>query len=83
LVGFLAPIFYAYFNFFQVYPVLYRTLSGYGINDNGKDAPLNGPIAVQVKALHEVFMSALRAKYYDAAIRHLCFILQVLEKVNF
>uniref|UniRef100_A0A914EKI2 KIF-binding protein n=1 Tax=Acrobeloides nanus TaxID=290746 RepID=A0A914EKI2_9BILA len=36
-----------------VYPVLYRTLSGYGINDNGKDAPLNGPIAVQVKALHE------------------------------
>lgn len=60
-----------------VYPVLYKTLPGYGIHDSVRNAPLNGPVAIQFKALHEVFMSALRAGQYDAAIRHLCYILQV------
>ena len=60
-----------------VYPILYRSLSGYGIVDASKDAASNGPVAVQVKAVHEVYMSALRANFYDAAIRHLCYILQI------
>lgn len=60
-----------------VYPILYKTLPGYGIHDSVRNAPLNGPVAIQFKALHEVFMSALRAGQYDAAIRHLCYILQV------
>lgn len=60
-----------------VYPILYKTLPGYGIHDSVRNAPLNGPVAIQFKALHEVFMSALRAGQYDAAIRHLCYILQI------
>ncbi|VBB33958.1 unnamed protein product, partial [Acanthocheilonema viteae] len=65
----------------QVYPILYRTLTGYGVPENSKefsnDLMRLGPVHIQRKALHEVFMSALRAEYYDAAIRHLCYILQV------
>ncbi|CAG9530714.1 unnamed protein product [Cercopithifilaria johnstoni] len=65
----------------QVYPILYRTLTGYGIPENPKEFPSDlvklGPVHIQRRALHEVFMSALRAEYYDAAIRHLCYILQV------
>uniref|UniRef100_A0A0R3RQZ3 Trafficking protein particle complex subunit 9 n=1 Tax=Elaeophora elaphi TaxID=1147741 RepID=A0A0R3RQZ3_9BILA len=65
----------------QVYPILYRTLTGYGMPENPKefsnDLVRLGPIHIQRRALHEVFMSALRAEYYDAAIRHLCYILQV------
>lgn len=65
----------------QVYPVLYRTLIGYGVPENPKELSSDlmrlGPVHIQRKALHEVFMSALRAEYYDAAIRHLCYILQV------
>lgn len=65
----------------QVYPILYKTLVGYGIPENPKDiiGDLNilGPVQVQRRALHEVFMSALRAEHYDAAIRHLCYLLQV------
>uniref|UniRef100_A0A8R1TQI6 Uncharacterized protein n=1 Tax=Onchocerca volvulus TaxID=6282 RepID=A0A8R1TQI6_ONCVO len=65
----------------QVYPVLYRTLTGYGMPENPKefsgDLVRLGPIHIQRRALHEVFMSALRAEYYDVAIRHLCYILQV------
>jgi hypothetical protein len=60
-----------------VYPILYRTLPGYGIIDTTKESSINGPVTVQVKAMHEVYMSALRANFYDAAIRHLCYILQV------
>ncbi|EFO24879.2 hypothetical protein LOAG_03607 [Loa loa] len=65
----------------QVYPVLYRTLTGYGMPENPKEFSSDlvrlGPVHIQRRALHEVFMSALRAEYYDAAIRHLCYILQV------
>ncbi|OZC10117.1 hypothetical protein X798_02707 [Onchocerca flexuosa] len=65
----------------QVYPILYRTLTGYGMPENPKefsgDLVRLGPIHIQRRALHEVFMSALRAEYYDVAIRHLCYILQV------
>uniref|UniRef100_A0A915Q411 Trafficking protein particle complex subunit 11 domain-containing protein n=1 Tax=Setaria digitata TaxID=48799 RepID=A0A915Q411_9BILA len=65
----------------QVYPILYRTLTGYGMPENPKefsgDLMRLGPVHIQRKALHEVFMSALRAEYYDVAIRHLCYILQV------
>ncbi|MCP9263068.1 hypothetical protein DINM_006420 [Dirofilaria immitis] len=65
----------------QVYPILYKTLSGYGMPENPKEFSSDlvrlGPVHIQRRALHEVFMSALRAEYYDAAIRHLCYILQV------
>ncbi|VDK74124.1 unnamed protein product [Gongylonema pulchrum] len=65
----------------QVYPVLYRTISGYGMPENPKDfigdLTRLGPVQIQRRALHEVFMSALRAEYYDVAIRHLCYLLQV------
>uniref|UniRef100_A0A1I8AA06 Trafficking protein particle complex subunit 9 n=1 Tax=Steinernema glaseri TaxID=37863 RepID=A0A1I8AA06_9BILA len=66
----------------QVYPILYRTLVGYGIRPQSRELASSnlataGPVAVQVKALHEVFMSAMRARYFDAAIRHLCYILEV------
>ncbi|TKR82440.1 hypothetical protein L596_016165 [Steinernema carpocapsae] len=63
----------------QVYPILYKTLAGYGIDPHTREtANLStaGPVAVQVKALHEVFMSAMRARHFDAAIRHLCYILE-------
>uniref|UniRef100_A0A7E4UU45 Trafficking protein particle complex subunit 9 n=1 Tax=Panagrellus redivivus TaxID=6233 RepID=A0A7E4UU45_PANRE len=60
-----------------VYPILYRTLPGYGIVDNCRNAAQHGPVSVQVKAMHEVYMSALRANFMDAAIRHLCYMLQV------
>ncbi|KHN73550.1 Trafficking protein particle complex subunit 9 [Toxocara canis] len=66
----------------QVYPTLYRTLVGYGIPENPKgicgDLSVAGPVHVQRRALHEVFMSALRAEHRDAAIRHLCYLLQAL-----
>lgn len=58
-----------------MYPILYKTLSGYGIVES-TDETRKGPIAVQIKAMHEVYMSALRANLTDAAIRHLCYILQ-------
>ncbi|KAK0405748.1 hypothetical protein QR680_018175 [Steinernema hermaphroditum] len=66
----------------QVYPILYKTLAGYGISPQcrevaSSDLATAGPVAVQVKALHEVFMSAMRARHFDAAIRHLCYILEV------
>uniref|UniRef100_A0A914Z9L1 Trafficking protein particle complex subunit 11 n=1 Tax=Panagrolaimus superbus TaxID=310955 RepID=A0A914Z9L1_9BILA len=61
----------------MVYPILYRSLPGYGVVDATRESSINGPVAVQVKAMHEVYMSALRANFYDAAIRHLCYILQV------
>uniref|UniRef100_A0A9J2PDJ2 Trafficking protein particle complex subunit 11 domain-containing protein n=1 Tax=Ascaris lumbricoides TaxID=6252 RepID=A0A9J2PDJ2_ASCLU len=69
------------YDYRQVYPTLYRTLSGYGIPENpkdmGGDLSVMGPAHVQRRALHEVFMSALRAEHRDAAIRHLCCLLQV------
>lgn len=69
----------------QVYPILYRTLIGYGISENpkelGNDSVNVGPVHIQQKALHEVFTSAIRAEYYDAAIRHLCYILQVSNMI--
>lgn len=71
----------------QVYPVLYRTLTGYGMPENPKeffgDLTRLGPVHIQRRALHEVFMSALRAEYYDVAIRHLCYLLQVREAISF
>lgn len=64
-----------------VYPILYRSLAGYGIPEDLKeisgDLSVLGPVHIQRKAFHEVFMSAMRAEYHDAAIRHLCCILQV------
>lgn len=69
----------------QVYPILYRTLTGYGMPENPKefsgDLVRLGPVHIQRRVLHEVFMSALRAEYYDAAIRHLCYILQVFNTI--
>jgi hypothetical protein len=64
----------------QVYPVLYKTLPGYGIQieDSVRNfAARNGHVSLQVKTLHEVFMSAQRSGYIEAAIRHLCYILQI------
>ncbi|CAD5227966.1 unnamed protein product [Bursaphelenchus okinawaensis] len=60
-----------------VYPVLYSSLKGYGIDDTLKSSKRKlGHVSVQVKALHEVFMSAQRAGLAEAAVRHLCYILQ-------
>jgi hypothetical protein len=62
-----------------VYPVLYSTLPGYGIQTDAQAQEFSsnhGHVNIQVKALHEVFMSAQRAGYTEAAIRHLCYILQ-------
>ncbi|CAJ0585995.1 unnamed protein product, partial [Mesorhabditis spiculigera] len=61
-----------------VYPILYRTLGGYGITENvGREPAQNsGPFELQIKALHEVYTSALRAQLHDAAVRHLCHLLQ-------
>ncbi|VDK47815.1 unnamed protein product [Cylicostephanus goldi] len=64
-----------------VYPVLYRTLPGYGIKENVREVPqddvLKGPVQLQIKALHEVYTAASRAELYEAAIRHLCHLIQV------
>ncbi|KAK6034345.1 hypothetical protein COOONC_28151 [Cooperia oncophora] len=64
-----------------VYPILYRTLPGYGIKENvrevAQDGVLKGPIQLQIKALHEVYTAASRAELTDAAIRHLCHLIQV------
>uniref|UniRef100_A0A7I4YAL2 N-acetyltransferase domain-containing protein n=1 Tax=Haemonchus contortus TaxID=6289 RepID=A0A7I4YAL2_HAECO len=64
-----------------VYPILYRTLPGYGIKENvrevAEDGVLKGPIQLQIKALHEVYTAASRAELTDAAIRHLCHLIQV------
>uniref|UniRef100_A0A914WF28 Trafficking protein particle complex subunit 9 n=1 Tax=Plectus sambesii TaxID=2011161 RepID=A0A914WF28_9BILA len=62
-----------------VYPVLYKALAGYGIPESAKDVltgSRKGPALVQIRALHEVYVSALRANYAEAAVRHLCFLLQ-------
>ncbi|KAI6223447.1 hypothetical protein M3Y95_00891200 [Aphelenchoides besseyi] len=60
-----------------VYPVLYRTLPGYGINETTNElASKMGYVSIQVKAIHEVYMSAQRAGLNEAAIRHLCYMLQ-------
>ncbi|VDN03575.1 unnamed protein product [Thelazia callipaeda] len=65
----------------QIYPILYRTLVGYGLPENPKDFSGDltqlGPVHIQRRALSEVLISALRAEYYDVAIRHVCYILQV------
>ncbi|VDL64513.1 unnamed protein product [Nippostrongylus brasiliensis] len=63
-----------------VYPILYRTLPGYGIKENVREVSqdgLKGPIQLQIKALHEVYTAASRAELTDAAIRHLCHLIQV------
>uniref|UniRef100_A0AC35TQU1 Peptidylprolyl isomerase n=1 Tax=Rhabditophanes sp. KR3021 TaxID=114890 RepID=A0AC35TQU1_9BILA len=69
----------------QVYPLLYNTLTGYGIKlksplapDKKKDkfVSVSGPTLIQIKAIQEVFMSSLRAGLVDASIRHLSFLLQ-------
>ncbi|KAI6240334.1 hypothetical protein M3Y99_00465100 [Aphelenchoides fujianensis] len=61
----------------DVYPTLYRTLPGYGINDSVQDFRSEvGYVSIQVKALHEVYMSAQRAGFTEAAIRHMCYMLQ-------
>ncbi|VDM53436.1 unnamed protein product, partial [Angiostrongylus costaricensis] len=36
-----------------------------------------GPVHLQIKALHEVYTAASRAELTDAAIRHLCHLIQV------
>ncbi|CAD5235267.1 unnamed protein product [Bursaphelenchus xylophilus] len=59
-----------------VYPVLYSSLRGYGVDDSVRGNRRLGHVSVQVKALHEVFMSAQRAGLTEAAVRHLCYILQ-------
>ncbi|VDL85127.1 unnamed protein product [Nippostrongylus brasiliensis] len=64
-----------------VYPILYRTLPGYGIKENVREVSqdgLKGPIQLQIKALHEVYTAASRAELTDAAIRHLCHLIQSL-----
>ncbi|CAB3410328.1 unnamed protein product [Caenorhabditis bovis] len=64
----------------NVYPVLFKTLDGYGISLGSMhdlhDKKL-GPEKLQIKCLHEIFTAANRAGHRDAAIRHLCFLLQV------
>ncbi|RCN37502.1 hypothetical protein ANCCAN_16592 [Ancylostoma caninum] len=64
-----------------VYPVLYRTLPGYGIKENVREVPqdgiLKGPVQLQIKALHEVYTAASRAELNEAAIRHICHLIQV------
>uniref|UniRef100_A0A0K0DIU2 Trafficking protein particle complex subunit 11 n=1 Tax=Angiostrongylus cantonensis TaxID=6313 RepID=A0A0K0DIU2_ANGCA len=64
-----------------VYPFLYRTLSGYGINEDMREVSetgvSRGPVHLQIKALHEVYTAASRAELTDAAIRHLCHLIQV------
>ncbi|CAI5455505.1 unnamed protein product [Caenorhabditis angaria] len=63
-----------------VYPILYKTLEGYGINLNESTEFSNqtiGPEKLQIKSLHEIFTAANRAGHTDAAIRHLCSLLQV------
>lgn len=71
--------------YFKVYPILYGTLPGYGIqieNESSHHQPSSrGHVSIQVKTLHEVFMSAQRAGYIEAAIRHLCYILQVSSRI--
>ncbi|KJH44881.1 hypothetical protein DICVIV_09073 [Dictyocaulus viviparus] len=63
-------------NYRTVYPTLYRTLPGYGINESMHDVP-RGPTQLQIKALREVYTAASRAELTDAAIRHLCHLIQV------
>ncbi|ULT80832.1 hypothetical protein L3Y34_011012 [Caenorhabditis briggsae] len=63
-----------------VYPVLFKTLEGYGVDLNEPHDMKNkklGPVKLQIKSLHEIFTAANRAGHRDAAIRHLCFLLQV------
>ncbi|RCN28139.1 hypothetical protein ANCCAN_26124 [Ancylostoma caninum] len=64
-----------------VYPVLYRTLPGYGIKENVREVPqdgiLKGPVQLQIKALHEVYTAASRAELNEAAIRHICHLIQL------
>uniref|UniRef100_A0A0N5AAZ6 Trafficking protein particle complex subunit 9 n=1 Tax=Syphacia muris TaxID=451379 RepID=A0A0N5AAZ6_9BILA len=70
-----------YIDYRVVYPLFLRTLPAYGILDNRKDLSdtllKSGPIQLQRKVLNEVYMSAFRAEHCDAAIRHLCYLLQV------
>ncbi|KAJ1354946.1 Trafficking protein particle complex subunit 9 [Parelaphostrongylus tenuis] len=58
-----------------------RTLPGYGINEDmrevSEDGVSKGPVHLQIKALHEVYTAASRAELTDAAIRHLCHLIQV------
>lgn len=58
----------------------FRTLEGYGVElgepHDIKNKKL-GPVKLQIKSLHEIFTAANRAGHRDAAIRHLCFLLQV------
>ncbi len=64
---------------FQVYPLLYGALEGYKVATNIKNfhsESLKGWASVQIRALHEVYISAVRAGYGDAAVRHLCYLLQ-------
>ncbi|CAI4227391.1 unnamed protein product [Auanema sp. JU1783] len=64
-----------------VYPILYKTLAGYGIPDdvreNKSSCNTKGPVQMQIKALHEVYTAAIRAELTQAAIRHLCYLIQV------
>ncbi|EFO89603.1 hypothetical protein CRE_07318 [Caenorhabditis remanei] len=63
-----------------VYPVLFKTLEGYGVDLSEPHDMKNkkiGPVKLQIKSLHEIFTAANRAGHRDAAIRHLCFLLQV------
>uniref|UniRef100_A0A8R1DTS9 Uncharacterized protein n=1 Tax=Caenorhabditis japonica TaxID=281687 RepID=A0A8R1DTS9_CAEJA len=63
-----------------VYPVLFKTLEGYGVELGEPHEIKNkrlGPVKLQIKSIHEIFTAANRAGHRDAAIRHLCFLLQV------
>uniref|UniRef100_A0A0K0FIK1 Trafficking protein particle complex subunit 9 (inferred by orthology to a human protein) n=1 Tax=Strongyloides venezuelensis TaxID=75913 RepID=A0A0K0FIK1_STRVS len=68
----------------NVYPLLYNTLTGYGIqlkspldtNKKEVNSNISGPSQIQVKAIQEVFMSSLRGGLVHSSIRHLCFLLQ-------
>lgn len=74
----------------KVYPVIHRTLDGYGIGNNRRSrlrpgsfreiSPAKVPFALQIKAINEVCICATRAGYCDIAVRHLTYIIQVLAK---
>ncbi|ETN77677.1 hypothetical protein NECAME_03095, partial [Necator americanus] len=61
--------------------LIYRTLPGYGIKENVREVQqegvVKGPVQLQIKALHEVYTAASRAELTEAAIRHLCHLIQV------
>ncbi|CAD6187523.1 unnamed protein product [Caenorhabditis auriculariae] len=64
-----------------VYPTLYKSLSGYGIRPTDQLHTISesflGPAELQIKCLHELYTAANRAELPDAAIRHICHLLQV------